>query len=210
MTRLEIVDDHRAMAEGLAAVLPRHAAIEIVGVASNAKEGLELARTAAPEVILIDVQMPGVDGLEAGPLFLEQDPQVRLLFYSAYANPEFVIGALALGARGYIGKEEPATVIARAVSRVAAGEIVFSLASRQIAALLGYDVGWQPPDGTPRLSERERDVVLGIARGRSLAEVAHDLGIGVATVRTFWARACESLGLESLPRRLLSPSSRTP
>lgn len=200
--RVLIVDDHVAMAEGMALVLGLRPGLEVVGVARRADEAVDRAAALQPDVVLLDIHLPNVSGLEVGPDLLEVAPAARLIYLSAYVNPEYVLRALALGARGYLIKQASSQEIGEAVEQVAQGRAAFSPAARRFAAAIGLG----PVDGEAEdaLSPREREVVLLRASGASITDVAAELGIGARTVRHHWDRAIERLGLQAMPLQLFA------
>lgn len=201
--RVLLVDDHPAVAEGMRELLAEEPGLEVVAVAHNGARALTLARAERPALALLDIDLPGQDGLEIGAQLLAELPELLLIYFSMYANPIFVLRAIALGARGYLLKEEPAHEVANALRAVAAGGHAFSEPIRRIAVAMGFPS--QTTDG-PTLSGRERSVVRLIASGRSLDQVAEELGIGRGTVRIHWGHAQDKLGLRSLGVGLFTAS----
>lgn len=201
MTRVLLLDDHPAVAEGMRALLSKEPTIEVVAVAQTGERALELARSERPEVALLDIDLPGHDGLETGERLLGEHATLRLIYFSMYANPVFVLRALALGAKGYLLKEEPAHEVANAIRKVAEGSHGFSEPILRIASAMGCVDGSEPV-----LSEREREVVLRMARGQSLGALAAGLGITRGTVRILWGRAQRKLGLRSFGSGLFTAS----
>jgi len=202
-TRVLLLDDHPAIAEGMRGLLACEEGIAVVAVAQTGERALELARAERPEVALLDIDLPERDGLEIGAQLLSDLPELRLIYFSMYANPIFVLRAIALGAKGYLLKEEPANEVAKAIRAVAAGGDGFSSPIRQIAVAMGCTSERRVERV---LSQRETEVVKRMAQGRSLSEVAEDLGIARATVRILWGRAQHKLGLRSLGIGLFTAS----
>jgi two-component system response regulator DesR len=199
MTRVLLLDDHPAVAEGMRELLSREPGIEVVAVAGAGEQAIELARVERPEVALLDIDLPIQDGLEIGQRLLAELPELHLIYFSMYANPVFVLRAIALGAKGYLLKEEPASEVASGIRAVATGGHCFSEPIRQIAQAMG-----RSSKGV--LSDRERAVMKLMALGRNLAEVAEELGITRGTVRALWTRAQHKLGLRSLGVGLFTAS----
>lgn len=203
MIRVLLLDDHPVLAEGMRELLSAERELEVVAVAQTGERALELARSAAPEVGLLDIDLPGEDGLATGARLIAELPALRLVYFSVYANPVFVLRALAIGAKGYLLKEEPAHAVANAIRSVAAGGHGFSEPIRKIAAAMGCV---PRRDADPLLSEREREVVLRMARGQTLGALAGELGIVRGTARVLWSRAQQKLGLRSLGAGLFTAS----
>ena len=204
MTRILIVDDHRAVADGLQAVLGARFGADSVAVASDPAEALEEAERFAPQVVLLDIDLPGASGFDLLDPLRERAPECRVVFFSMYANPDFVLRAIGVGASGYLVKDERAADVAAAIDRVAAGEPAFSTGVARIASLLGIPVTEDAAPEDDALTERERDVALELARGTSLQQCAKKLGLRLGTVRTYWARAQVKLRLRALPARRLA------
>jgi DNA-binding NarL/FixJ family response regulator len=201
--RVLLVDDHPALAEGMERLLSEERGIAVVGVASDAERALELATRVEPTLAVLDIDLPGRDGLAIGRGLLALRPELKLLYFSLYANPIFVLRAIEVGARGYLLKEEPAHAVAVAIRAVAAGETHFSPPIRRIAVAMGCVTG-VPADQV--LTGRERDVVKLIGAGQTLAQTAAALGIGRGSVRCLWERAQDKLGLRSLGVGLFTAS----
>jgi DNA-binding NarL/FixJ family response regulator len=195
--RVLLVEDHGAVADGFAAVLPSYGPIVCVGQAAEVDEALERAIALRPDVALVDVHLRGGSGLDLAPRLLDAVPGLRVLFLSAYVNPEYVAAALACGARGYLSKDESGEAVAAAILTVAGG----GQALCPTATAIAEAITTRGKGGT--LSGQERRVLTGIARDRSLSEIARRLGIEVGTVRGYWRTTCEKLGLSLMPRRLV-------
>jgi DNA-binding NarL/FixJ family response regulator len=190
--RVLLADDHRLMREGTAALLGADERIEVVGLARDGREALALAERRRPDVVLLDLNMPEVDGLEACARLRKQDgPEVLMLTVSE-EEPD-LYAALRVGAAGYLTKDVPPAELIEAVLAVARGEprIAPAMASRMLADL---GRGEAPPeDPLARLSDREREVLGLLAEGLRNREIAERLVISEPTVKTHVRHVLEKL-----------------
>jgi DNA-binding NarL/FixJ family response regulator len=194
--RVLLADDHRLMREGTAALLAADERIEIVGLASDGREALALAERRRPDVVLLDLNMPEVDGLEACARLREQGgPEVLMLTVSE-EEPD-LYAALRVGAAGYLTKDVPPAELIEAVLAVARGEprIAPAMASRMLADM---GRGEAPPeDPLARLSDREREVLALLAEGLRNREIAERLVISEPTVKTHVRHVLEKLRIRN-------------
>ncbi len=171
-----IVDDHEVVREGLRLTLSRAAHIQIVGEAADGAAAIELTLRRRPDVVIMDVRMPGMDGLEATRLLIEQAPDSKVLIFTAYSERSLLSRAFDSGATGYILKEAPHETLVRAIEKVAAGEGYVDPALMP-AFLSGKEQ-------TDMLSRREREILQLLANGLSNADVAKQLFISQETVKS--------------------------
>ena len=194
--RVLLADDHRLMREGTAALLGADERIEVVGLARDGREALALAERLRPDVVLLDLNMPEVDGLEACARLRKQDgPEVLMLTVSE-EEPD-LYAALRVGAAGYLTKDVPPAELIEAVLAVARGEprIAPAMASRMLADL---GRGEAPPeDPLARLSDREREVLGLLAEGLRNREIAARLVISEPTVKTHVRHVLEKLRIRN-------------
>ncbi len=178
MIRIVVVDDHPVVREGLVTSLGDDPEFQVVGAAASAEEALPLVDSRHPDVILLDLELPGVDGLDAIPMLAAAHPAARILILTAYDTDERVRGALRAGAKGYLLKGTSLEEIARAIRAVHAGESYLEprIATKVLAEL-------DPRTRPPALSRREREVLRLIAGGRSDKQIAQVLGIKERTVK---------------------------
>jgi DNA-binding NarL/FixJ family response regulator len=189
--RVLLADDHQLMREGTAALLGADERIEVVGLARDGREALALAERRAPDVVLLDLNMPVLGGLEACARLRESGgPEVLMLTVSD-EEPD-LYAALRVGAAGYLTKDVPPAELIEAVLAVARGEprIAPAMASRMLAEL---GRGTAPPDPLAALSDRERDVLALLAEGLRNREIAERLVISEATVKTHVRHVLEKL-----------------
>ena len=184
--RVMLVDDHALIRDGLRAVLAKMPEVDIAGEAVTGEDAVAKAEALQPDVILMDIQMPGLNGIEATQRILRTSPHIGVIIITMFEDDDLVFAAMRAGARGYVLKEAEDEEITRAVRAVANGEANFSPA---IAARL---IGFFRNLGTtalaksqifPELTEREREVLGLIAKGQGNSEIAQRLGISLKTVR---------------------------
>lgn len=186
--KVVIVDDHPMVAEGIEAILESYDDIEVLATLSNGREIVDQAETLAPDVILLDLNMPGVGGLPATEMLLERRPDTRILILSMHDSPEYISTALGHGAMGYVLKDVPTDEIKRAIDAVMAGERYLCTGARGSLA---------PTEGREQLTTREQTVLLQLAQGKSNKEVALALDISVRTVETHRKNIKRKLGISS-------------
>ena len=184
MIRVVVADDQRAVREGLALLVGAIDDIEVVGEAGNGVEAVQLARELRPDVVLMDLRMPELDGAAATRELRESGSQTRVLVLTTYADDASLFPALQAGASGYLTKDASAEEIERAIRAVAAGETHLDPAvqGRLVAAAL--DAAKRPVALPDELTAREVEVLQLIAAGRSNGEIAAELVVSAATVKT--------------------------
>ena len=193
-----IVDDQELIRAGLRAVVESDPGLRVVGEAGDGAAAVAVARRTRPDVVLLDVQMPGTDGLRGLAELLEQCPRARVVMLTMYDLDDYVVTALAAGASGFLLKTAPPTEILEAIHAVHEGRQVF--ATSVMSRLVETFVARGPvPVGVPEpladLSCRELDVVRGLARGLSNREIGELLHLSETTVKTYISRILGKLGL---------------
>jgi two-component system, NarL family, response regulator LiaR len=190
--RVLVVDDHAVVREGLRAFLELQVGIEVVGEAADGNEAVEAAGRLAPDVVLMDLVMPELDGLAAMRLLRERMPSARVIVLTSFFDDEKLMPALRAGAAGYLLKNTPPQELARAVRAAHAGEAVLDpvVAARLIDALAGHA---EPLD---RLTPREREVLVLIGRGFPNKRIARELGLAEKTVKTHVGHVLAKLGVD--------------
>jgi DNA-binding NarL/FixJ family response regulator len=174
-----VVDDHPIVRQGLVGILEDEPDFRVVGAIASVTEALQLAERARPDVILLDLELPKLDGIAALPQLATASPASRVIIFTAYDNDERIFGAIEAGAKGYLLKGAPTEEIARAIRTVHGGGS--HLASRVAARVV--NLLSTPQRAHDRLSGREREVLLLIAAGRSNKEIGHELTISERTAR---------------------------
>lgn len=186
-TRVLLVDDHPLVREGLRARLAQTPGIEVVGEAGDAEQAFARVTMLLPDLVLMDVGMKQVNGIELTARLRERHPALRVLMLSMYDNPEYVHRALAAGAMGYVLKEAPSEQIVEAIVAVAAGR---QFLGAGLAATAG-----RPDGGRPLLLAREAELLRCLAEGMASKQVAEALGMSVRTVETHRQNIRRKLGL---------------
>jgi DNA-binding NarL/FixJ family response regulator len=202
--RVIVVDDQTVVREGLVTSLETMQGIEVVGSASDGEEAVELVAAVSPEVVLMDLRMPGVDGVEATRRIRSDHPETQVVVLTTYADDESIVGALRAGAIGYLTKDAGRDHIRRALEAAASGQAVLDPAVQtrlvDVATLPGAGAGSGPlPDG---LTEREAEVLRLIAAGRSNAEIGRELFVSEATVKTHVNRIFAKTGSRDRPQAI--------
>ena len=206
--RVVVVDDQAIVREGLVTVLSLLPDIEVLGAAADGQAGVDLVRRVSPDVVLMDLRMPVLGGLEATRLILESNPEIGILVLTTFADDASVVDVLRAGARGYLTKDADRAEVAAAVRAVASGHMT-----------LGAEVGQKLVAGTahptgPALAEqfgltaREDEVLRLIGEGLSNAEIATSLYVGVSTVKTHINAIFAKLGVRDRAQAIALVRSR--
>ncbi len=188
--RVLIVDDHPMVTEGIQAILESYDDIKVVGALNNGQDAVDQIVTLAPDVVLLDLNMPGLSGLTATEMILEVRAETRILILSMHDSPEYISTALRHGATGYILKDVPTEEIRTAIDKVMAGEQYLCTGTK----------GSLKPkisDGRETLTSREQTILLELAQGKSNKDVAGTLNISVRTVETHRQNIKRKLGISS-------------
>ncbi|HJQ99788.1 MAG TPA: response regulator transcription factor [Candidatus Polarisedimenticolaceae bacterium] len=186
-----LVEDHTVVLEGLRAVLKAESDIEVIGDARNGRAALALVKELLPAVVVMDIAMPLLNGVEATRQILHAVPATKVLILSAYGDDEYVDQVVALGARGYLIKQSSAEVLAKAIRELHKGKMFFSPA---IAKRLG-DRERVMPKGRVGLSSREVEILQLVAEGKANKQMALELGISIKTVEKHRQRLMGKLGI---------------
>ena len=192
--RIVLADDHPVYRDGLRALIDRSPDLELVGEAATGLEVVALAASGAPDVILMDIAMPGITGIEATRQILQAQPDTRILVLTMSEDDDSLFAAMRAGARGYLPKDADSQDLVRAIRAVAVGDVIFgeSMATR-LQSFFRADRGRPATDPFPELTDREDEVLELIARGRSNTEIARRLEISDKTVRNHVANIFNKL-----------------
>jgi two-component system response regulator NreC len=195
MIRIVVVDDHAVVRSGLRLLLDAEDDMEVVGDAGNARDAIFEVRAAKPDVVLLDVVMPGESGIESLPQVLREAPEAKVLMLSMQDDPNYVREAFAAGASGYVLKEAVDAEVVAAIRDVAAGNqyVHPALGARMVAA----DAAAQAAAAADPLSDREREVLKMLALGHTNQEIAQQLYISVRTAETHRAHIMRKLQLST-------------
>ncbi|NNN31781.1 response regulator transcription factor [Streptomyces sp. S3(2020)] len=193
--RVLVVDDQQLIRDGIAALLSIRPGITVVGTAVNGREAVEKAVELAPDVVLMDVRMPELDGVEAVAVLRGRAPECRVVMLTTFDDEEYVVQALRAGASGYLLKDLPAEELAHAIRLAHSGvtQLDSSVAAR-LAAALPHPAP-EPSAAAPGLSPREIDILRLVARGRTNREIAAQLYLSEGTVKNHVSRILSRLAL---------------
>ena len=197
--KVGIVDDDPLVRSALGLMLGGQADIEVVGEATDGQEALTLVRTSAPDVVLMDIRMPRINGLEATRRVLTETQSPRVIVLTTFGADEYVVDALAAGADGFLLKDTPPPEIVAAIRAVASGEPILSPKATRtlITRLRAEPTGDRAAAASHRLealTEREHEVALAVGRGLSNAEIAKELYLSIPTVKAHVSRLFDKLG----------------
>jgi NarL family two-component system response regulator LiaR len=196
--RIVVTDDHAVVRQGLRMFLELDPELEVVGEAANGAEALALAKALRPDVVLMDLLMPVMDGITAIGKLREETPEVEVIALTSVLEDASVVGAVRAGATGYLLKDTNADELRRAVKAAAAGQVQLS---PEAAVRLMREV--RAPEKPEALTERETDVLRLLARGQANKEIARDLAIGEKTVKTHVSSILSKLGVQSRTQAVL-------
>jgi DNA-binding NarL/FixJ family response regulator len=197
MIRVLVADDHPIVRAGIVGLLSAAVDIDVVGEAVDGLDAVRLAAELEPDLVLMDLRMPALDGAEATARIIDARPTAKVLVLTTYETDEHILGAIEAGASGYLLKAAPEAEILAGVRSVVAGETVLA---PSIAAKLVSRVRQDATSAAPSLSPRELEVLRLVAEGRSNPEIARTLFIGEATVKTHLLHVFEKLEVNDRTR----------
>jgi len=198
-TRVLLVDDHTLVRTGIRALLENLSGVEVVGEASNGREALEIVRSELPNLVLMDIAMADLNGLETLPRIIKNFPSVKVVMLSAHANEEYVIRALRSGASGYMLKDAATVELALVIKSIAQGEIYLSpsISGTVIDSYLERMSSESSP--LEQLTTRQREILQMIAEGKNTKEIASTLGLSVKTVEAHRLQLMAHLNIHDVP-----------
>ena len=208
MIRVVVVDDQRLVRTGLRVLVDAEDDLAVVGEAADGREALDVCARTAPDVVLMDIRMPVLDGVEATRLLRRDAAGPSVIVLTTFDTDELVFAALRAGASGFLLKDAPADDLFAAIRTVAAGDAM--LAPSVTARLIGHFVATSPAtspgssDAVSALTTREREVLTAIARGRSNQEIAADLFLSETTVKTHIGRVFDKLGVRDRAQAVIA------
>jgi two-component system response regulator NreC len=203
--RIVLADDHTVMRSGLRLLLERQPNLEVVGEAADGKQAVEIAAAQKPDVVIMDIAMPHLNGVEAARQIAQRNPQTAIAILSMHSDESYVIRSLKAGARAYLLKDSAEADLIAAIQAITEGKSFFSPAVRQ---LLKEDYMHQlaevgAEDTYELLTPREREVLQLVAEGKSNKEVANLLNLSLYTVETHRTHILQKLNLHSVPELIL-------
>jgi two-component system, NarL family, response regulator NreC len=203
--RISLADDHKLMRSGLRVLLEQQSDLTVVGEASDGREAVALVAAQRPDVLVMDIGMPGLNGIEAAAQITNSYPEISIVMLSMHSDESYVLRALKAGAKGFLLKDSAEADLIKAVHSVAEGKSFFSPAVSRV--LLDDYVRKLKRSGTEDpfdlLTPREREVLQLLAEGRSNKEVAQLLNLSVYTVETHRSNIMEKLNLRGVPELIL-------
>ena len=205
MVRILLADDHTVMRAGLRLLLERHADFEVVGEAADGRQAVDIATELKPAVVVMDIAMPQLNGVEAARQIMNRDPETAIVMLSMHSDESYVLRSLKAGARAYLLKDSAEADLVSAIQAIIEGKSFFSPGVR---ALLKEDyihrlAKFGADDTYELLTAREREVLQLVAEGRSNKEVAALLNLSLYTVETHRTHILQKLNLHSVPDLIL-------
>ena len=204
-TRVLLADDHRLMRSGLRLVIEQHPEFSVVGEADDGRQAVAMAQSLKPDVVVMDIGMPSLNGIEAARQITESQPETAIIMLSMHADEGYVLRALRAGARAYLLKDSAEEDLTRAIEAVEEGKSFFSPAVSRVL-LEDYMRKLQRAgveDSYDLLSGREREVLQLVAEGKSSKEIAGLLSLSTYTVETHRSNIMQKLNLKGIPELIL-------
>lgn len=196
--RIVLVDDHEVVRLGLRALLERHPQFEVVGEAGTAKEAIDLAARIKPDVILMDIRLPSTSGIEACEAITKENPAVKVIMLTSYAEDEMLFSAIRAGASGYVLKQIGGEDLIKAIESVARGEAMLdSAVTQRVFQEVRRAVKEEEASAFANLSQQEKHVLLSVSEGRTNREIAKTLYLGEGTVRNYVSSILSKLGVSN-------------
>ncbi len=196
--RLLIVDDHEVVRLGLKSLLEHHPQFEVVGEAGNAKDAIELVGHLKPDIVLMDIRLPGTSGIEACEEITRNFPETRVVMLTSYAEDEMLFSAIRAGASGYVLKQIGGDDLIRALEAVGRGEALLDPAvTQRVFQEVRRAVKEEEASAFANLSQQERHVLLLVSEGKTNREIAKALFLGEGTVRNYVSSILSKLGVSN-------------
>lgn len=193
-----MVDDHEVVRLGLKALLEHHPHLEVVGEAANSKETLEKIETLKPDIVLLDIRLPGISGIEVCEEITQKYPDVRVIILTSYAEDEMLFSAIRAGASGYVLKQIGGDDLIRAIEAVGRGEALLDPAvTRRVFQEVRRAVKEEEASAFVNLSQQEKHVLQLVSEGKTNREIAKALYLGEGTVRNYVSSILSKLGVSN-------------
>lgn len=199
MTRVLIADDHAVVRDGLKMIIEAQEDLRVVGTADNGQDAVARADALQPDVIIMDITMPGMNGIEASRLICERLPAARIIILSMHHNSEHIFRALQAGAQGYLLKESAGSEVVTALRAVMKGQRFFGRGVELPPDVLRLDAAVSAKSPLDSLSHREREVLQHVVEGRTSADIAELLSLSPKSVETYRSRLMLKLGINNIP-----------
>ncbi len=196
--RIVLVDDHEVVRLGLKSLLERHPQFEVVGEAGSAREALEQVAALKPEIVLMDIRLPGTSGIEACEEIVDKYPGTKVIMLTSYAEDEMLFSAIRAGASGYILKQIGSDELIRALESVSRGEALLDPAvTQRVFQEVRRAVKEEEASAFAHLSQQEKHVLLLVSEGKTNREIAKSLFLGEGTVRNYVSSILSKLGVNN-------------
>ena len=196
--RILLVDDHEVVRLGLKALLERHPQFDVIGEASNAREALEMVADFRPDVVVMDIRLPGTSGIEACEEITTRFPETRVLMLTSYAEDEMLFSAIRAGASGYVLKQIGGEELVHALEAVSRGDALLDPAvTQRVFQEVRRAVKEEEASAFARLSQQEKHVLLLVSEGKTNREIAKALFLGEGTVRNYVSSILSKLGVSN-------------
>ena len=196
--RIILVDDHEVVRLGLKSLLERHPQFEVVGEAGSAREALEQVAATEPDVVVMDIRLPGTSGIEACEQIVDQFPNTKVIMLTSYAEDEMLFSAIRAGASGYVLKQIASEELVKAIEAVGRGEALLDPAvTQRVFQEVRRAVKEEEASAFAHLSQQEKHVLLLVSEGKTNREIAKSLFLGEGTVRNYVSSILSKLGVNN-------------
>jgi len=196
--RIILVDDHEVVRLGLKSLLDRHPQFEVVGEAGSSREALEQVAALEPDVVVMDIRLPGTSGIEACEQIVDQYPDIKVIMLTSYAEDEMLFSAIRAGASGYVLKQIASEELVKAIEAVGRGEALLDPAvTQRVFQEVRRAVKEEEASAFAHLSQQEKHVLLLVSEGKTNREIAKNLFLGEGTVRNYVSSILSKLGVNN-------------
>jgi DNA-binding NarL/FixJ family response regulator len=196
--RIVLVDDHEVVRLGLKSLLERHPQFEVVGEAGSARDALEQVAALEPDVVVMDIRLPGTSGIEACEQIVDQYPNIKVIMLTSYAEDEMLFSAIRAGASGYVLKQIASEELIKAIEAVGRGEALLDPAvTQRVFQEVRRAVKEEEASAFQHLSQQEKHVLLLVSEGKTNREIAKNLFLGEGTVRNYVSSILSKLGVNN-------------